>query len=88
MALTWHACLSTSRFGAAMPQPNTEVLEILLCQIADDREVNGVVSEVQKHCAKLNFTCDKCHRLAAESGRILTRLSGDNFPDGTPRSVG
>jgi len=30
---------------AAMPQQNAEVLEILLCQIADDREVNGVVDE-------------------------------------------
>src|SRR6266516_4314279 len=28
---------------AAMPQQNAEVLEILLCQIADDREINGVV---------------------------------------------
>src|SRR5262245_29998043 len=28
-----------------MPQQNTEVLEILLRQIADDREVNGVVRE-------------------------------------------
>src|SRR5262245_23878019 len=24
-----------------------------------------------KHCAKLILTCEKCHRLAAESGRIL-----------------
>src|SRR5262245_43308916 len=30
---------------AAMPEQNTEVLEILLRQIADDREVNGVVGE-------------------------------------------
>src|SRR6266702_2432094 len=30
---------------AAMPQQNAEVLEILLRQIADDREVNGVVGE-------------------------------------------
>src|SRR6478672_4391532 len=30
---------------AAMPQQNAEVLEILLCKIADDREVNGVVGE-------------------------------------------
>src|SRR5262249_10337787 len=30
---------------AAMPQQNTEILEILLCQIADDREVNSVVRE-------------------------------------------
>src|SRR5262245_14741103 len=28
-----------------MPQQNTQVLEILLCQIADDREVNGVGGE-------------------------------------------
>ena len=28
-----------------MPQQNAELLEILLCQIADDREVNGVVGE-------------------------------------------
>src|SRR5215470_18811076 len=30
---------------AAMPKQDTEVLEILLRQIADDREVNGVVRE-------------------------------------------
>src|SRR5262249_45923351 len=30
---------------AAMPQPNAQVLEVLLRQIANDREVNGVVSE-------------------------------------------
>jgi hypothetical protein len=30
---------------AAMPQQNAEVLEVLLRQIADDREVNGVVGE-------------------------------------------
>src|SRR5262245_18965874 len=31
---------------------------------------------------------EKCHRHPTESGRTLTPLSGDNFPDGTPRSVG
>jgi len=30
---------------AAMPQQNAEVFKILLCQIADDREVNGVLGE-------------------------------------------
>jgi len=31
---------------AAMPQQNAEILEIFLCQIADDREVNGVLGEL------------------------------------------
>ena len=30
---------------AAMPQQNAEVFEVLLCQIADDRKVDGVVGE-------------------------------------------
>ena len=29
-----------------MPQQNAEILEIFLCQIADDREVNGVLGEL------------------------------------------
>ena len=48
----------------------------------------GAIQALRKHCAKLIVTCEKCHKHAAESRRILTRLSGDNFPDGTPRSVG
>ena len=30
---------------AAVPQQNAEILEVLLRQIADDREVNAVISE-------------------------------------------
>jgi len=30
---------------AAMPKQNSEILEVLLRQIADDREVNAVVGE-------------------------------------------
>jgi len=30
---------------AAMPQQNAQVLEVLLRQIAQDRQVNGVISE-------------------------------------------
>ena len=30
---------------AAMPKQNAEILEVLLRQIADDREVNGVIGE-------------------------------------------
>src|SRR5262245_40329068 len=30
---------------AAMPQQNAEVLEVLLCQVAEDRKINGVIAE-------------------------------------------
>jgi hypothetical protein len=48
----------------------------------------GAIQALRKYYAKLIFTCEKCHKHAPETGRILTRVSGDNFPDGTPRSVG
>src|SRR5262245_66135547 len=28
---------------AAMPQQNAEILEVLLCQVAEDRKINGVI---------------------------------------------
>src|SRR5262249_37121201 len=30
---------------AAMPQQNAEILEVLLCQVAEDRKLNGVMNE-------------------------------------------
>src|SRR5215470_2742367 len=30
---------------AAMPQQNAKILEVLLCQVAEDRKINGVVGE-------------------------------------------
>src|SRR5262245_42090183 len=30
---------------AAMPQQNAEILEVLLCQVAEDRKINGVIGE-------------------------------------------
>src|SRR5262245_4230499 len=30
---------------AAMPQQNAEILEVLLCQVAEDRKINGVMNE-------------------------------------------
>src|SRR4029453_17187561 len=30
---------------AAMPQQNAEILEVLLCQVAEDRKINGVIAE-------------------------------------------
>ena len=51
-----------------MAQQNAEVLEILLCQIADDREVNGVVGEalgVLGQAELFEPVCDLLHRNAS-----------------------
>src|SRR5262245_55081869 len=55
---------------AAMPQQNTKVLEILLRQIADDREVNGVVREalgVLGQAELFEPVRDLLHRASASS---------------------
>src|SRR5262249_10333683 len=30
---------------STMPQQNAEILEVLLCQVAEDRKINGVIAE-------------------------------------------
>ena len=43
----WLASIGLSEYAQrlTMPKQNAEVFEVLLRQIADDREVNGVVGE-------------------------------------------
>ena len=72
---------------AAMPQQNAELPEILLCQIADDREVDGVVGEALGVLSQAELFKpvrdllhrDPCHRLTALSTKAR------EYPKNSPR---
>ena len=85
--LTVMICDRSQNF-AAMPQQNPEVLEILLRQIADDREVNGVVGEalgVLGQAEPFEPVRDLLHRNSASfrvglpHGHLATRVVGESY---------